>query len=249
LNKSGNNRTLIYFNSGRLPEQLYLNNAVEWAYEVVPDQTPPVLDVLVDGQRLSDQEAVRPQPRLQVRIFDSNSYLLRTDTTGLRISLKQDCGACPSSSVSLDKAIWQTMPVKDFLLEVDLPFLAPGTYLLTVQARDLKGNKAAPYAIRFRIADQNRIVKAMATPNPAALWVKFGLELEGQSVPDTWRVLIFDTAGKKIFTLKKKPTLGNNEIFWVPEGVASGLYIYKMDLEGTGWPAANLPTGKILISR
>jgi hypothetical protein len=249
LGRGGANRTLITFNEGRLPEQRYINNSVELNYEVVPDAVPPVLDVLVDNRRLTDGEAVGQQPRLHLGVYDSNPHLLRRDTTGLQIRLQPDCPACPEIPVSLAGAQWSPNPTTDFRVELRLPVLTTGSYLLTVTARDVKGNEAAPYTIRFRVADQNLIVSATATPNPASLWVKFGLELEGQAPPTLWRVYVYDLNGKKVATLTEEPFIGKNELFWLPLGLPSGMYLYNVELVGDGWPTRVIRSGKIVLSR
>lgn len=247
--KSGAGRVLLYFNSGQLPEQAYWNNLVELTYEILPDQTPPLLDVLVDGRRLSDREAVLPQPKVHIRIYDSNRFHLRSDTTGLRVSLQAVCNQCPVVPISLARARWSPTPSADFRVDLDLPTLAPGTYLLTVNARDTKGNEAAPYQIRFRITDKNQVLATTVSPNPADQWVKFSLELEGTSAPASWQVKVYDLQGKLITTLQKVPTLGTNELFWIPSGSSAGVYVYRMQLEGSGWPPTELRTGKILFVR
>ncbi len=244
--KSGFNRVLIYFNTSLIPELLYANNVAEILYTVRPDRTPPLLDVTVDDHRLTDDEAVSPQPKIQVRLSDSNPYLLRTDTTDLRVSLWKTCGKCPETLIPLDKATWSPTPAADFLADYNFPKLPPGTYRLKVEGRDIVGNAAAPYEIRFRVAEANRVVSATASPNPADFWVKFALELEGVVAPSVWRVLVFDLNGKVIATLKAMPNLGRNEIFWLPSGVASGVYLYKMELEGEGWPLV-VGKGKVLL--
>jgi hypothetical protein len=249
LGQAGLNRVLIQFNTGRIPEEFYGNNSVELAYTVRPDQSPPVLDVRVDGKRLRNEEVVSPQPSLHIQILDTNPYLLRADTTGLRVLLQQICDQCPEELIKLDQAKGSPTPTANFQVELDLPQLPAGTYLLTVQARDVKGNEAAPYQIRFRVTEENKVTSATASPNPASLWVNFRLELEGKTAPQNWEVTVFDLAGKTVGTLSKKPTLGHNELFWVPASLAPGLYVYKMKLEGNGWPAAVVGQGKILYSR
>ena len=249
LGQAGINRVLIQFNSNQLPEQFYANNVAELEYTVRPDQTPPVLDVLVDGKRLRDGEVVSPQPTLQIQILDSNPYLLRSDTTGLRVSLRPICDQCPEVLIALDQAQWAPTPAADFGITLPLPQLSSDTYLLTVKARDIKGNEAAPYQIRFRVTDENKVISATASPNPADLWIKFSLELEGKTAPEVWQVLLFDLHGKAVGTLSKNPTLGQNEMFWVPTYLSPGLYLYKMYLEGTEWPASVVSQGKVLYSR
>ncbi|GHB67361.1 putative type IX secretion system sortase PorU2 [Persicitalea jodogahamensis] len=246
--KPGFNRALIYFNANRLPEELYTNNVAEVLYTVRPDRTPPLLDVTVDSRRLTDGEAVSPQPKIQVRLLDSNPYLLRADTTDLQVSLWKTCDKCPETLIPVDKATWSPTPMADFRADFTFPKLAPGTYRLRVEGRDLVGNAAAPYEIGLRVAEANRVVSATASPNPADFWVKFGLELEGKNAPGSWRIRVFDLNGKAIATLQYRPYLGRNEVLWLPAGVASGVYLYKMELEGEGWsPIAG--EGRVLLVR
>lgn len=246
--KSGFNRVLIYFNTNQLPEAVYTNNVAEILYTVRPDRAPPLLDVTVDNRRLTDGEAVSSQPKIQVRLLDSNPFLLRSDTTKLRVNLYKTCEKCPETRILLDKAIWSPTPAADFRAEFDFAKLTPGTFRLQVAGRDLVGNAAAPYEISFRVAEANRVVSATASPNPADFWVKFGLELEGVAAPDAWRVSVFDLNGKSIFTRESQPHLGRNELIWLPSAVASGVYLYKMELEGEGWPLA-VGEGRVLLVR
>ena len=248
LAKPGFNRALVYFNTNQLPEELYTNNAAEVLYTVRPDRSPPLLDVTVDDRRLTDGEAVSPQPEIQVRLADSNPHLLRADTTGLRVSLWKTCDQCPETPIPLEKATWSPTPAADFRADFGFSRLPPGTYRLRAEGRDLVGNAAAPYEIRFRVAEANRVVSATASPNPADFWVRFGLELEGKNAPELWRIQVFDLSGKTITTMQHQPNLGRNEVLWLPAGVASGVYLYKIRLEGEGWP----PTageGKIFLTK
>ena len=246
--QAGFNRALIYFNVSQLPEEIYTNDIAEILYTVRPDRTPPLLEVTVDDRRLTDGEAVSPQPKIQVRLSDTNPYLLRSDTTGLWVSLFKTCDKCLETRITPDKAIWSPTPATDFRADFGFSKLTPGTYRLKVEGRDLVGNATAPYEIRFRVAEVNRVVSATASPNPADFWVKFGLELEGQNAPRAWRIQVFDLSGKTIFAQESQPHLGRNELIWHPAGVASGLYLYKMELKGTGW-SENMGAGKILINK
>ncbi len=246
--RPGFNRALIYFNVDRLPEEVYTNNVAEILYTVRPDRRPPLLDVTVDNRRLIDGEAVSPQPRVQIRLSDTNPYLLRADTSGLQVSLWKTCDKCPETRIVWEKVTWSNVPVADFRADFDLPKLTPGTYRLKAEGRDLVGNAAAPYEIRFRVGEVNRVLSAVASPNPADYWVKFRLELEGKNAPDIWRIHVFDLAGKTVFTQEIQPHVGQNELIWIPAGLASGVYLYRLDLEGTEWPG-NIGEGRILINK
>ncbi len=244
--KSGFHRILVSFNTKKIPEQLYANNIAELIYTVAPDRSPPLLDVMVDEHRLADGEAVAPRPVIQVHLLDSNPYSLHSDTTGIKVDLWNTCSQCPETPIPLQKASATAESSADFGADYDFGQLAPGTYRLRVTGRDLAGNAAAPYEIHFRVAEINRVISATASPNPADFWVKFSLELEGKNAPELWRVRVYDLNGKSIVTLQEKPNLGGNEIFWIPAGVASGMYLYRMELVGEDWPE-KMGSGKALL--
>ena len=248
LGKAGQNRVRISFNANQLPEELYANNSVELRYEVLPDKTPPVLDVTINNRRIRDLEVVAPQPTLQIRLLDTNPYLLRSDTTGFRVRLLPECNGCTEIRVGLENARWSPNPASNFVFELPLPPLDPGTYTLTVEARDISGNAATSYQIRFRITENARIVSSTASPNPARYWVKFSLELEGATPPTNWTINVLDPGGKLIRTLHRKPHLGTNELYWFPIGITPGLYLYNTDLEGDEWKPLKPQSGRILIS-
>ena len=244
--RSGFNRALFYFNLSQLPEEVYTNDVAEILYTVRPDRSPPLLDVMVDDRRLIDGEAVSSSPKIQVRLLDSNRFLLRSDTTEVRLSLYKTCENCPERRITPQKATWSPIPAPDFRADFEFPELAPGAYRLKAEGRDLVGNAAAPYEISFRVAEANRVVSATVSPNPADFWIRFGLELEGKNAPDAWRIHVFDLNGKVIFSQESQPHWGRNELIWIPSGVASGVYVVKMELEGEGWPSA-IEKGKILV--
>ena len=128
LGQSGLNRVQIQFNSNRVPEEVYTNNTVEFVYTVRPDQSPPVLDVLVDGKRLRDEEVVSPQPTLHIQILDANPYLLRSDTTGLRVSIRKVCDQCAEVPIALGQARWSPTPAANFQVDLE-PTATHGKYL------------------------------------------------------------------------------------------------------------------------
>jgi hypothetical protein len=248
LRKAGQNRAVIYFNASQLPEEFYGNNRVELRYEVLPDRVPPVLDVTIENQRLRDLDVVSPQPTIQIKLRDDNPYLLRSDTTDLKVRLLADCNGCSDIRIGLENAQWSRIPTSEFNLELALPTLSTGTYRLTVEGKDVAQNAAAPYQIRFRVTDIPRVIRATASPNPARYWVKFELKLEGKIAPENWIIQLFSLDGKLVKTLQLEPHLGTNETFWFPVEIAPGLYLYKMTLQGGEWNDMGAGSGRIILS-
>ncbi|HEV7348807.1 C25 family cysteine peptidase [Telluribacter sp.] len=245
LNKVGPNRVLVRFNELRLAEQLYSNNSAEISFGVEADRTPPVLDVMVDGRRPTQGEAVSPRPMIEVRILDENKTLLRKDTANIQLWLQGDCPTCLYQRLWLHQAEWSSVATQNFQLRIkpETP-LSAGNYILHVSATDVTGNAAAPYRVGFRVSDTTRVVSSTVSPVPANLWVKFQVELEGPAPPEHWRIYIMDVTGRQVATLKKEPHLGLNELLWGLQGVPPGLYLYRMELSGGDWN--DVQKGRIL---
>ncbi|GAB2790715.1 hypothetical protein GCM10027275_39560 [Rhabdobacter roseus] len=232
----GNNRLSVSFNATRLPELQYENNTAELYFEVLPNRTPPTLDVLVDGRRLTDGEVVAPRPAIEVLLSDHNAYVAPSDTTHYRLWLREDCSNCPERRLWLSEAQWAQVPGQGFTLTARPPeALKPARYRLRVEGTDGSGNVAAPYQIRFRVTDAPPLVTVVASPNPARDWVRFQLDLEGSEPPPHWQVTLFDASGKQLAVLKKNAHLGRNELFWDMAHLPAGLYIYRLEVLGGPW--------------
>jgi hypothetical protein len=121
------------------------------------------------------------------------------------------------------------------------------------------GNLAGtvPYSIGFRVNSKPTIEQFRAFPNPANQFVKFNLNIAGNTIPDEFRIELFNINGQKIaeFNQNTNPiSLGNNEILWITNDLSTGQYVYKLTLRSQG---QELPldkfneslSGKILIVR
>ena len=229
----GQHQISIIFNANKLPEQLYFNNEVSLSFEVIADLTPPVLNVSVDQRQLVDGDFVSAQPLIGIQVRDENKFLIRKDTSGIEVWLKEDCISCQEHRLSLaDSKINHLLP-NDFQIWLRLSaFLKNGTYLLRVKARDVSGNEAPDYQIHFKIKVTTQIINAGVAPNPANQWFRFYAELEG-SLPDEepFVITINDLKGKEIEKICTVIHAGKNEWFWQPENLSAGLYFYRMETE------------------
>lgn len=233
----GSHHIFFEFNHSRLPEENFANNVVRFRYEVVPDATPPVLIVKTDGRQLENDDIVSPLPTIDIQLFDENKFLIRKDTSGIELWLKENCLNCREQRIYFGNSPWKLVAVNNFLAELKLfQPLKSGEYRLRVKARDVSGNFAPEYQINFRVNDANGILKAHVSPNPSNSWFKFNIEFTGSTVPGNLSLKIYDASGKNVHNMIFNPHPGKNEWIWYPENLASGMYFYRLKTIGLKAP-------------
>jgi hypothetical protein len=233
----GENTIDIEFNSSKLPEEIFANNTASIRFDVIPDRVPPLLLVQVDERQISDNEAVSTQPAITIQVVDENPFMIRTDTTGIAVYLSGDCDNCEAQRIDLIQVFSKTSLPNNFTLKGKIPrTLTPGRYLLRVTASDLAGNDALTYEINFRIQELSVLTQAGIAPNPASRWFRFYAAIEGKAAPEQWIVTITKRTGQVIEKLTKKPHIGKNELYWEPTGLPPGIFIYRMEFQGSYFP-------------
>ncbi|MGR5818481.1 hypothetical protein ACTZFM_25270, partial [Escherichia coli] len=70
---------------------------------VLPDMTPPLLEVTFDGRLLRNGDIVSPNPTILFTLRDENPYLFKSDTTGVDLYVSYPCAVapCPFKRISL----------------------------------------------------------------------------------------------------------------------------------------------------
>jgi|GEM_PF-1007527 len=237
MGKQGQNNLAVTFNDTHLPEAIYTNNSMYHSFVVITDMMPPILTVSLDNRQINDNEVVSASPLIGVQINDESLFLIRDDTSGIDLHIKEDCQICPEQSVYLKNALVSKAKPNNFLLKVQpaIP-LKSGTYILSVKARDVSKNLAPPYRIRFRVQESPLIAKAGVSPNPAGQWLKFYMDIEGAKAQDLWTIIVKNVQGKEIKTIQTTPHLGRNEVFWQPDNLPAGILLYKMELSNSDCP-------------
>src|SRR5690606_9048170 len=147
--------------------------------EVDTDSFRPVLEVTFDGRVLSDGDFVSSNPEILLRLWDENPYLLKKDTTGIRIFLEYPCpqGSCddnPSIYFSRSDIEWfPATDTSDFLVRFTPAELPDGDYRFSVSFEDASGNASAfePYSITFRVQHEPSVLALAPYPNPSEGWV------------------------------------------------------------------------------
>ncbi|GGC07147.1 putative type IX secretion system sortase PorU2 [Dyadobacter sediminis] len=232
---AGNHEVTVEFNTSRLPEEIYTNNSVRYAYRVIPDQIPPVLIVHVDGRQLSDYDYVSSKPVVEIQLFDENRFLIRSDTSGIALWLKKKCTGCTEQSIYLRNARLKSLAPNHFFLSLDFPELESGEYMLFVQAQDLSGNPVPDYYIHFIVGDVLKLADVSVSPNPFNEDIRISMNFEGSFASEKLKFSVYHVSGTKIAETDLDAHSGKNEWFWNPENLPSGQYIYSLELNEKKW--------------
>ena len=220
----------VTFNSDSLPEAIYSNNEVNCSFEVIPDRTPPILTVHIDNRLLSSGDVVSAKPRIDIQVTDENKFLIRTDTTGIEVYIKEDCHICPEMRPGLSDAITNRLAPNIFQVRLtDLPQFSVGNYLLRVRVRDVSGNIAPEYRIGFQVADASSIGEISVSPNPSTSYFRFLLDLKHSISDESVSLTVSDLYGKTLHKQTGMLHSGKSELFWEPRNLPSGIYFYKIE--------------------
>ncbi|MBT9392666.1 hypothetical protein KLP40_05775 [Hymenobacter sp. NST-14] len=239
----------VVLNPRRQPELNYFNNQLSIpAFEVINNDTPPVLDVAFDGRHLLNGEIVSPQPIISVQlrdidklrpITDRNNFLLvltRPGGAGTAVNLN-DAGIVFVADSAQGTARLEYQPGKAQPLEA-------GVYTLEVQGRDGAGNLAGsePYRITFEVITNSSITHVFPYPNPVTSKTKFVFTLTGSTPPRNMKIQIVSLTGrvvKEIMMADMGPLrIGNNMTEYAWDGtddfgdrLANGTYLYRVVLD------------------
>ncbi len=252
----GNNTLSLVFNPQIQPEQIYNNNSIDYHFSVIPDKINPILSVTFDGRQIQNNEIVSAKPLIQINLKDENLFRIRTDTTGLEMSLKS-CKTCSFQRIhfSNSEISWKAdTSNNDFTIKYLPQNLREDTLTLQVQGRDLAGNLAGnqPYQISFRIIQKNELKSWLVYPNPFEFFTKFSFTLTGTEIPRNCIIEIYDELGqivKSINATSQFLHIGINEFIWdgtdsSGKKLPSGAYFYWLSINGI-----TESSGKIVILR
>ena len=208
-----------------------------------------------------NNDYVSPDPRIEISVKDENHFMLKTDTVGVTLFLKQDCPTCNYQPIYFSRpdVNWQPATQQsNFIVNFNPQNLVPGDYVLRAQAQDATGNKAGvkPYEIAFRVRDTNLLTLRSVYPNPSRAKFYFNFLLIGNELPSTFSLQIYTLSGKCIqnFTANEMDLfhIGTNELTWEAtdeEGNAlpSGIYIYKFSVSTPTNSAVQ--QGKLVVTK
>ncbi len=240
----------VVLNPRRQPELNYFNNTLDIApFEVVNNDTPPLLDVAFDGRHLLNGEIVSARPVISIQLRDLDKLRPITSRSNFLLVLTRPGQA--GQAVNLNAADITAFVADSAQGTARLEFqpgktqpLTDGVYTLEVQGKDGSGNQAGtePYRITFEVISSSSITNVFPYPNPVTSKTKFVFTLTGTAPPRNMKIQIVSLTGRvvrEIMMAELGPLrIGNNisEYAWdgtdeFGDRLANGTYLYRVVLD------------------
>jgi hypothetical protein len=265
IGKVGSNDVLVSVNRNNQSEIFTNNNFIYLPDHLLVkrDQTPPVLQVLIDGRIIANDDFISPNPLIQILMKDENPYLVKNDLMGMRLLLSYPCGgeSCPFTEVNLDGPDVKWFPASatsDFRIDFTPTGLPDGRYVLAAEATDASGNKSGPdrYEISFQVKNKTDVVFSGVYPNPSSIGFFFSFQLSGQVLPERFSLEIFSSTGQRVCLFGEEDVrkffIGRNQLIWngadsTGKTPGGGLYFYRLTMTTGG--EETVFTGKLIQTR
>lgn len=265
---SGNYNVLVQFNPDfSQPEQYLFNNYFTRSFKVVPDRTPPVLDVTFDGIRILNNDIVSAKPFIVIGLKDDSKFLALNDTALFKIRLRYPDGTI--RNLKFDNDTLKLIPSvidasgKENLATVHFRpyFKLDGEYELIVSAKDRSNNAAgSDYAVSFEVINKPMITQLLNYPNPFTTSTAFVFTLTGSEVPSQLTIQILTVTGKIVKEITRAELgplrIGNNitEYKWdgrdqYGQPLGNGVYLYRVVATLNGKRLDQLNSGAYNIDR
>ena len=259
--KAGLNDVNVFVNPKIQPELYYENNTIYLAryLNVVPDLSPPSLDVTVDGRYLQNGDFVSSSPTFKIKLHDNNPFLYITDTTHLTLLLSYPCSTapCPFKRINFSRSDLHWTPAtanSDFEVTFNPVGLPEGTYTLQVNGNDESGNTSGtePYSVNFQIKNETTLALRSVYPNPSRDIFNFSFVLSGNVLPDDFSLQIYTSEGRLLQQFGIEDVshfiIGINDMPWsAAQESQSGLLIYRLTVRANG--KAFSQNGKLVLMK
>jgi hypothetical protein len=261
VGKAGLNSINVFVNPKIQPEQHYENNSIYLAsyLNVIPDRSPPTLDVTVDGRYLQDGDYVSSNLKIAIKLRDNNPFLFITDTTHLTILLSYPCDSatCPYKRINFSRSDLHWSPATantDFTVNFNPSNLPVGVYTLQVNGTDASGNPsgAEPYSVTFEVKSETTLSLRSVYPNPSRDIFNFSFVLSGNILPNDFSLQIYSSDGRLLqqYGLNDVTNfiIGTNVLPWNASlECVNGLFIYRLILSSNGKSVSQ--NGKLVLTK
>ena len=210
-----------------------------------PSLAPPRIRLSFPGGAIR----VTSDATLTAEIEDENGIWIADSTPGSSIRLQLD-GSDPVDVTPAYRSSGGTDTSGS--VSMQLPSLPPGPHRATVSAADNFGHPSAANLDFEVIASPiTHLVDFRAAPNPTRAGTEFSFLLD---LPADIELRVFSIAGREVFrTRGHHDGLRRGLVRWSGKStdgrpVASGVYLYRLDVRGSGVTARQL-TGKLAVVR
>lgn len=179
------------------------------------DQTPPRIDLTVDGRHVRSKTLVSPNPTLNVILEDESGLNILSDQVQILI----DDIALPSDKIFIPDSVSQShlLGIKAY------PELDLGQHRLSVKVKDVNGN-VSEKEFSLRVDNQFDLHVFGNYPNPFTDFTIFSYYITSTDIIDDLAIRIFTVSGRLVRELKNDENtltaendprrVGYNEIVW-----------------------------------
>lgn len=239
LGKRGNHQLLVELEPN-VPDQYDYNNVLIEEFVVLPDQTPPIMEVIIDNVFYPSTDApidqvedpnlpfVSTSPEIVIRWEDSNPFLLIEDPSTLEIEIngEQYTGVSPEVLFKPAESAGRNRATAIFTPNLDV--VGDSLFNLRVFARDQTQNPSLEegYLVQFRVSNVTDIRTWYPYPNPMTNFTYFAFELTGGNLSGLERLTMtiytlsgrpvktFDLLGDDSYLLENSLRVGWNKFLW-----------------------------------
>lgn len=237
----------IQLNPTLLPVETHLaNNFGQKSITTLMDRSNPLLNVTFNQRQILQGDIIEPNSRIEVSLDDDNPYLIIKDTTALEVYLTYPDGT--NRRLSFADTGSEFIPASEQQNRARATFQPnfsqDGLYHLSVQGRDVTGNKAGDiaYEVDFEVIRKELISNVLAYPNPFTTSTKFVYTLTGEQVPDHYQIQVLTASGRVVRVLTEADLgqlkIGRHQTEFAWNGtdefgnrLANGVYLYRLILK------------------
>ena len=219
----------------------YSNNYFKDYFQVIPDNSAPALEILVDGRKIISGELVSSMPEIELRMSDLN--VNNVDSIPFELKIRKpnqtqfETIQLQTSNIKYLNALGQNSQV---VLSYNPVFDIDGIYTLRAKAVDRIGNwTVQPIELEMQVRNASTISHFYPYPNPFTSQMRFVFTLTGSVLPEKINIRIFTVDGRLVKEVSQSELghlhIGNNITSWFWDGkdqfgdqLANGVYFYTV---------------------
>ncbi len=227
----------------------YSNNYLKTYFQVIPDNSAPALEVLVDGRKIISGEMVSAKPGIELRLTDSHYIGQNIDSIPFELKLRKP-NQTQFETINLHAAnvkyTSSNGPNSQAILNYYPVFDMDGIYTLRARAVDGIGNwTVQPIEIQMEVKNAAAISHFYPYPNPFTSQMRFVFTLTGSEIPEQILIRIFTVDGRLVKEVSQSELgnihIGTNISSWYWDGtdqfgdqLANGVYFYTVHTQLNG---------------